>query len=87
MPKRYRYTILFTLFGVLLCLINLSGYDPHNLLFFNLSVPMWIIEAFYDTHKVSLTIFYITTILSYTVMGAVIDYFIQVGRSRSTDGT
>jgi hypothetical protein len=70
---RYTFTIACTLLGVALSLFNLSGYDPHNLILFLFSVPMWLVELFTDMHSVNVFFMYFLTIVSWGIFGYLVD--------------
>lgn len=82
---RYKYTAILTMIGAALCLIHYIGheYDPVYLLFYSLSVPAWFYPLFTYT-DVNPLLLYFLTILSWTVMGYLIDRFSVYRRSRSS---
>ncbi len=71
---RYTYTLLLTAIGAALCLMHMIGHDsdPVYMIFYSLSIPAWIYSLFTYT-RVSMTLLYTTTILSWTLIGYVID--------------
>nr|WP_221626902.1 hypothetical protein [Cohnella lubricantis] len=71
-----------TLIGVALCLFNATGYDPHNIFLFMLSVPIWFVEVFGDIHQVNVWFMYLLTVLSWAVIGYLADKGIARTRSR-----
>ncbi|CAM4061101.1 hypothetical protein L1N85_09890 [Paenibacillus alkaliterrae] len=79
---RYPVTIAATLIGVAICLFNYTGYDPHNLVFFMLSVPAWVVDLFVDVHEVSVLLMYVLTILTWALLGYVADVLIARGREQ-----
>ncbi|GGG15819.1 hypothetical protein [Paenibacillus abyssi] len=79
---RYPVTIIATIIGIVLCLYNYTGYDPHNMVFFMFSVPAWFIEFFVEIHEVSVLLMYVLTILSWALLGFVADWFIARNRQR-----
>lgn len=70
---RYTSTLTCTLIGAALCLFNYSGYDPHNIFLFMFSVPMWLVELFTDVHQVNVWLMYVLTVLSWALIGFLID--------------
>lgn len=85
-PMRYKVTLAATIIGLLLCLYNYSGYDPHNFVFFMFSVPAWAVDLFVDVHEVSVLLMYALTIASYALIGYIADRLIarqRDGRQRS----
>lgn len=80
---RYPVTLIASLFSIALCLFSYSGYDPHNMFFFMLSVPAWFIELAADIHHVSILPVYALTILSWGLIGYAADWFIASSRARS----
>jgi hypothetical protein len=78
--RRYRVTLIFTLFAAALCLYNYSGYDAHNHWFFNFSIPIWFVEVFSDIHRVNVFFMYFLTILSWALIG----YLADLGAARIT---
>ncbi|MGG1311977.1 MULTISPECIES: hypothetical protein [Cohnella] len=82
---RYAVTLTCTLFGLALCLFNATGYDPHNIFLFMLSVPVWFVEVFSDIHRVSTGTVYVLTVLSWAVIGYLCDRLLE--RSRGAKQT
>ncbi|XEC93262.1 hypothetical protein AB6A23_18040 [Paenibacillus tarimensis] len=80
--RRYPVTIVATLIGLVVCLYNYTGYDPHNMVFFMLSVPAWIADLFIDIHEVSVLFMYALTILSWAVLGYIVDRLVIRNRER-----
>jgi hypothetical protein len=83
MFRKYRFTFIFAFIGLALCLLNATGYDPHNLLFFSLSIPVWLIELFSDIHRVPLNLIYALTILTWLAVGRFVDWWIERGRAQA----
>ncbi|QYR24030.1 hypothetical protein KZ483_10610 [Paenibacillus sp. sptzw28] len=81
---RYPVTIVATLIGVALCLYNFTGYDPHNMVFFMLSVPGWFADLFMDIHDLNVILMYILTIASWALLGFFCDWLIHKGRRRGS---
>ncbi|UVI28229.1 hypothetical protein [Paenibacillus spongiae] len=79
---RYPVTIVATLFGLALCLYNYSGFDPHNMVFFMLSVPAWFVEFFIDVHQVNVLLMYVLTVASWALIGYICDRMIAKSRQR-----
>ncbi|WP_419873975.1 hypothetical protein [Candidatus Pristimantibacillus sp. PTI5] len=77
---RYRVTIIATLIGLAICLFNYTGYDPHNFVFFMLSIPAWVVDLFVDIHEVSVLLMYALTILTWALLGFIADVLIARGR-------
>jgi len=70
---RYTATIVATLIGLAICLFNYTGYDPHNMIFFMLSVPAWIVDLFVDVHEVSVLLMYVLTVITWALLGLAVD--------------
>ena len=77
---RYPVTIVATLIGLAICLFNYTGYDPHNFVFFMLSIPAWVVDLFVDVHEVSVLFMYVLTILTWALLGFIADVLIARGR-------
>ncbi|WP_141506177.1 hypothetical protein [Paenibacillus luteus] len=77
---RYPVTIVATLIGLAICLFNYTGYDPHNFVFFMLSIPAWVVDLFVDIHEVSVLLMYVLTVLTWALLGFVADVLISRGR-------
>lgn len=77
MFRRYGFTLVFTLIALALCLFNASGYDPHNLVFFALSIPVWITELVADIHTVPVGFMYALTIVSWMLIGRFTDWWLH----------
>jgi hypothetical protein len=80
---KYTCTLLFTAIGAALCLMHMIGHDsdPVYMIFYSLSVPAWIYSVFTYTH-VNQVLLYALTILSWTLIGYVIDRFSSRLKSR-----
>lgn len=76
-------TLVFTLFGIALCLFNYTGIDPDNIFLFMFSVPVWLIEIFSDIHYYNIYFVYLLTIASYAVFGLIGDYFLNQRKART----
>lgn len=72
-----KLTIILTLFSVALSLFNYLGLDPENIIFYSLSIPVWIIEMVSDIHYFNVLLVYLLTILSYALIGFYGDRFLQ----------
>lgn len=70
---RLPFTIGCAIIGMALCLFNVTGYDPHNLFLFMFSVPMWFVELFTDIHNVNIWFMYALTVLSWALIGFLVD--------------
>jgi hypothetical protein len=79
---RYPVTIAATIIGLAICLFNYTGYDPHNFVFFMLSIPAWIVDLFVDVHEVSVLFMYVLTVITWALLGFIADMLIARGRSR-----
>ncbi|MFH5186965.1 hypothetical protein ACHHV8_32705 [Paenibacillus sp. TAB 01] len=79
-----KFTLFCTAIGAAVCLMHAIGHDsePVYILFYCLSVPAWFYPIFGYTN-VNPAILYVLTILSWTVIGYVIDRFSVRRRSRS----
>lgn len=77
MFRRYGFTISCTLIGLALCLFHASGYDPRNLIFFSLSIPVWLTEMVTDIHTVPIGFIYALTIISWMLIGRFVDWWIH----------
>ncbi|WP_284643017.1 hypothetical protein [Paenibacillus silviterrae] len=80
---KYTLTFYFTLLGIALCFLHFIGHenDAVYLLFYSLSVPAWIWPLFEYT-DVNFIMLYLTTIVSWTLIGYLCDRFAYMGRSR-----
>lgn len=80
----YKFTLLFTAIGAAVCLMHAIGHDsePIYILFYCLSVPAWFYPIVGYTN-VNAALLYVLTILSWTIIGYVIDRFSVRRRSRS----
>ncbi|GGD54177.1 hypothetical protein [Paenibacillus nasutitermitis] len=79
---RYPVTIVATLIGVVLCLFNYTGYDPHNMVFFMFSIPGWFADLFMDIHELNVILMYVLTIISWALIGLFCDWMIARGTRR-----
>jgi len=81
---KYTYTLLFTAIGAALCLMHLIGHDsdPIYMIFYSLSVPAWIYSMF-TYSNVNQLLLYTLTILSWTLIGYIIDRLYLRTRSRN----
>ncbi|MWC28875.1 hypothetical protein [Paenibacillus sp. MMS18-CY102] len=79
---RYPVTIVATLIGLALCLYNSTGYDPHNFVFFMLSIPAWIADLAFDIHNVAVMSIYVWTVVTWAALGFVADLIIHRQRTR-----
>ncbi|MCR2806491.1 hypothetical protein [Paenibacillus soyae] len=77
---RYTFTTIATLIGLAICAFNYTGYDPHNMVFFMLSVPAWVTDFFVDIHEVSVLLLYALTVLTWALVGYVADRMIARDR-------
>lgn len=79
---RYPVTIVAALIGLAICLFNYTGYDPHNFVFFMLSIPSWLVDLFIDVHEVSVLLMYALTVLTWALLGFIADLIIARDRKR-----
>jgi hypothetical protein len=72
-----RFTLICTIIGTALCLVHYIWHDsdPIYLLFYALSVPAWFAPIFTNVATANIAVIYLLTILSWTVIGYVIDRF------------
>jgi hypothetical protein len=73
---RYTTTIVAACIGIAICLFNYTGYDPHNMFFFMLSLPAWFVDLFVDVHQVSVLLMYVLTIVTWGLLGFIADVLI-----------
>ncbi|WP_127532532.1 hypothetical protein [Paenibacillus kobensis] len=78
---RFTVTIAAALIGLAICLFNSTGYDPHNFVFFMLSIPAWIAELLFDIHNVSVMSLYVWTVLTWAALGFIVDAVINRQRA------
>ncbi len=83
---RYTTTIVAACIGLAICLFNYTGYDPHNMFFFMLSLPAWFVDLFIDVHQVSVLLMYALTIITWALLGYIADVMIARGRARNGSG-
>jgi hypothetical protein len=81
------FTFFFTLIGLLLCLAHYfyHGYEPVYMLFYALSVPAWFVSltpGVYYTSLGTIIVIYLLTILTWALVGYVIDRFSETYRRR-----
>jgi hypothetical protein len=81
------FTFSFTLIGLLLCIAHYfyHGYEPVYLLFYALSVPAWFVSltpSVYNTSMVTIMVIYFLTIVTWAVVGYVIDRYFEANRRR-----
>ncbi|NHN32262.1 hypothetical protein [Paenibacillus agricola] len=71
---KYTCTLLFTAIGAALCLMHMIGHDsdPVYMIFYSLSVPAWFYSTYTYTN-VNPLLLYSLTILSWTLIGYIID--------------
>jgi hypothetical protein len=80
---KYTYTLLLTAIGTALCLMHLIGHDsdPVYMIFYSLSIPAWIYSMITYTN-VNPLLLYTLTILSWALIGYIIDRLYLHTRSR-----
>jgi hypothetical protein len=71
-----KFTVLFTAIGLAICFAHYYGFDPKNLIIYSLSIPLWIASIFYDMKTVNVFSIYMFTILSWTLLGYILDRLI-----------
>jgi hypothetical protein len=69
-----RFSFWFTLAAVIISALHYLGFDKHDLLLLNISLPAWVIEYFVDIHTVSSFVVYAATILFWFAVGLLIDW-------------
>ncbi|WP_248929314.1 hypothetical protein [Paenibacillus hamazuiensis] len=74
-----RFTWICALIGVVLCLAHYiwHDYDPMYMLFYFLSIPAWFAPAFTNVVTANMAVVYLLTILSWALIGYIIDRFAQ----------
>jgi hypothetical protein len=77
-------TLLFALIGTAICFLHYIGVDTKNLLLFSFSIPLWFIPLFSDVQDVDPFFVYALTILSWALLGYILDRLIQRNRERRT---
>lgn len=80
---RYPVTIAATIIGLAISLFNYTGYDPHNFIFFMLSIPAWVVDLFVDVHEVSVMLMYVLTVITWGLLGFAADVIIARERERN----
>jgi len=81
--RRSRFILWLTLAAAVLCFYHYLGFDPKNLILFSLSVPLWFAPVFTDIRNIPLAIAYGLTIGSWTLIGYIIDRFVNRRRAYS----
>ncbi|WP_281883302.1 hypothetical protein [Paenibacillus sp. YYML68] len=79
----YRATTVFTIIGAALCVLHFFGheYDPIYLLFYAFSVPAWF-YPFFSYTNINPFWLYTLTIVSWTIIGYLIDRFTVIRQKR-----
>jgi hypothetical protein len=72
-----RFSFWFTLTAVAISVLHYLGFDKHDLLLLNISLPAWVIEYFVDIHTVSSFFVYAVTILFWFAFGLLIDWSLR----------
>jgi hypothetical protein len=75
-----KFTLLFTLIGIGICLFHFFDLDTKNLVISSLSIPLWFIVMFKDVRDVNVFLIYLLTIASWTLLGYVLDRLVQKSR-------
>jgi hypothetical protein len=75
-----KFTLLFTLIGIGICLFHFLDLDTKNFVISSLSIPLWFIVMFKDVRDVNVIIIYLLTIASWTLLGYVLDRLVQKSR-------
>ncbi|QGQ99876.1 hypothetical protein EHS13_35925 [Paenibacillus psychroresistens] len=76
-----KFTLLFTLIGIGICLFHFIGLDTKNYVIFSLSIPLWIIAFFADVRNVSVYLIYFLTIASWSLLGYILDRLVIKSRA------
>jgi hypothetical protein len=75
-----KFTRLFTLIGIGICLFHFLGLDTKNFVIFSFSIPLWFIVLFKDVRDVNVILIYLLTIASWSLLGYVLDRLVQKNR-------
>jgi hypothetical protein len=76
-----KFTLLFTLIGIAICLFHFIDLDTKNYVIFSLSIPLWVIPFFADVRDVNVFLIYILTIASWFLLGYILDRLVQKSRA------
>jgi hypothetical protein len=81
------FTSIFTLIGLLLCLVHyfFHDHDTIYLLFYSLSVPAWFASLFpqiYNPSMGMITLIYFLTVATWAIVGYAIDRYSEAGHRR-----
>lgn len=87
---RQCFRLWLPLFSLVVCLFNAFGYDDKNILLFLTSPVFWILESrsflgtWLDSFHVPLFLIYILTMISWFLIGLLIDVVLSVYFKRSS---
>jgi hypothetical protein len=76
-----KYTRIFYLIGIGVCILHFFDLDKKNIIFASFSIPLWFIHAFYDVRNVNIFIIYLLTILTWALLGYILDKLVQLSRA------
>jgi hypothetical protein len=79
-----KYTLLFALIGAVICFLHYTGADTKNMLLFSFSIPLWFIPIFSDVRDVDPFFVYFLTVITWALIGYILDRLIQRTRERHT---
>jgi hypothetical protein len=76
-----KFTRLFTIIGIAICLFHYIGLDTKNYVILSFSIPLWFIHAFYDVQDVNIFLIYFLTVASWALLGYILDRLVQKSRA------
>ena len=76
-----RFTLLFTLIGVGICLFHFIDLDTKNYVISAFSIPLWVIMFFVDVRDLNVFLLYLLTIASWTLLGYILDVLVRKSRA------
>ncbi len=76
-----RITLWFTLFGIASVLYHVAGLDHDNIVFYQLSIPVWILPLFVDILTMNKYVLYALTIISWFLVGLGVDWLRRKAKS------
>lgn len=81
---RYKVTSICTVIGIALCFIHYVGHenDLVYMIFYGLSIPAWF-YPFFNYTNVNPFILYLLTVLSWAIIGYLVDRFSVYRRSQN----
>ncbi|MBO8162186.1 MAG: hypothetical protein H0Z34_00535 [Brevibacillus sp.] len=82
-----RYSLYFTAFAVVVCLLSLMGVELGHAILYLTSPTSWVLEIFYDRMSVPAKMgwIYLTTIVFWYGVGRLTDYLVAKQASQETD--